>query len=214
MAQLLQAMEQQRNSSSQSSYDGGPSHGFQAPSLPTDASLLQLLEHACSNLAKLTSNTMQLFASDISNVLQQYRRCDGPGKAEWQHQIAELDGALEVLLQETRKFDAVYQQELSVWVQTARDDQQNKPCTSTDSTAMAADGRPAAVADGIGQAAQRIVTAFQAVKDVLEGVGSIQTQYQSLQDVPVAALQGQHLMHSEDTRRFNKAAAVLRPTAT
>jgi hypothetical protein len=73
MAQLLQGMEQQRISSGRSSNDGGHSQGVQAPALPSDVRLLQLLEHACSNLSKLTSTTMQLFASDMSDVLQQYR---------------------------------------------------------------------------------------------------------------------------------------------
>jgi len=38
------------------------------------------------------------------------RRCEGAGKSEWQQQVAELSIALEGLLQETRKFDEVYQQ--------------------------------------------------------------------------------------------------------
>jgi hypothetical protein len=35
----------------------------------------QLLTNACSNLAKLTSDSMQLFAADMSEVLKTYR-CD------------------------------------------------------------------------------------------------------------------------------------------
>jgi hypothetical protein len=72
-------------------------------------------------------------------------------------------------------------QELSVWTQTARDDLQQKQLPGSNSTALAEDGHSATVADDVGHAAQRIVTAFQAVKDVLEGVGSIRVQLQSLQ---------------------------------
>lgn len=72
MAGLLQAMERQRGSTSR---DATPSASQQesASAVPSDAAVAQLLTSACSNLAKLTSDSMQLFAADLNDVLKTYR---------------------------------------------------------------------------------------------------------------------------------------------
>uniref|UniRef100_A0A383W332 Uncharacterized protein n=1 Tax=Tetradesmus obliquus TaxID=3088 RepID=A0A383W332_TETOB len=71
MAGLLQAMEGQRGSTSR---DATPAASQQASvsAVPSDAAVAQLLTNACSNLAKLTSDSMQLFAADLNDVLKTY----------------------------------------------------------------------------------------------------------------------------------------------
>jgi hypothetical protein len=60
-------MERQRGSPSSAASQQQP-----MPAAPPDAAVSQLLSNACSNLAKLTSDSMQLFASDMSDVLKTY----------------------------------------------------------------------------------------------------------------------------------------------
>ncbi|KAF6257595.1 hypothetical protein COO60DRAFT_1210988 [Scenedesmus sp. NREL 46B-D3] len=71
IAQLLQAMEQRRGIASRGAAEAAQQQEAVAAARP-DAAVSQLLTNACSNLAKLTSDSMQLFAADMSDVLQTY----------------------------------------------------------------------------------------------------------------------------------------------
>lgn len=62
MAEQLQAMEQQRSIKA----------GHQQAAAP-DGAILQLLCTANQNLGQLTSSSLQLFASDMNDVLKTYR---------------------------------------------------------------------------------------------------------------------------------------------
>jgi hypothetical protein len=73
IAQLLQAMQQRRGSSSQGTVAASSQQEAAAAAGPPDGAVAQLLTNACSNLAKLTSDSMQLFAADMSDVLKTYR---------------------------------------------------------------------------------------------------------------------------------------------
>jgi hypothetical protein len=75
IAQLLQAMEQRRGSTSQGAAAASTQQAAAGAAGPPDGAVAQLLTNACSNLAKLTSDSMQLFATDMSDVLKTYR-CD------------------------------------------------------------------------------------------------------------------------------------------
>jgi hypothetical protein len=66
VAGLLQAMERQRGSTSSDA-------ASQQELVPADTAVSQLVTNACSNLAKLTSDSMQLFATDMNDVLKTYR---------------------------------------------------------------------------------------------------------------------------------------------
>jgi hypothetical protein len=68
-------MEQRRGSRSQRAEAVSAQQEAAAAAGPPDGAVAQLLTNACGNLAKLTSDSMQLFAADMSDVLKTYR-CD------------------------------------------------------------------------------------------------------------------------------------------
>lgn len=249
MARLLVAMDAQRGVSSSSKAPVQLQASDQDVQQQGDAGSISKVTHllsaAAGQLAKLLSENVQLFPSDMANALKAYSDqgalaqlpqlcqhavqraqqlhqalqqllgsgaagCEGAGSTQWQQLVQDVDAKLGRQLQEMQAFDAVYQQELSVWAGGANSTQQQQPQQPW-GTDLRAGSSDVVSAEATGLMARNLMGAYAELRAVLEAVATIMAQHQALKDVPVAALQQQRDKHFQETYNMRLGASAVRP---
>lgn len=168
-----------------------------------------LCQHAMQRAQQLQQTLQQLLAAGASS-------CEGAGGQQWQQLVQDMDAALQRQLQDMAHFDALYQQELSVWTGAANMQQQQQQPMPDQQQPWAGlqQGRDASSAAGsaesAGRMARSLMCAYQELQAVMEAVGTIMMQHQALKDVPAAMLQEQKAQHFKEACTLRMYGSAVR----